>query len=240
MGIGFSANRPQDQTGTKVMDPSMEPITAIAGITVHKVASSLVFKAGMEIDADGSPHAYHPISNKGLDSLDNAKDENGRFVGIAVGHGGQPFVQGEGHPAPGFYVSTTSLQDTSKDPSDPTRYVDSETIPFLVLPGHMTGDAKIGDFAVLIHTKDPRPPCFAICADTGPHGKIGEASIAAAKALGIPPSPRSGGTEAKEILYIVFAGSGNGKPRSLEEINVEGARLFADWGGLDRVDGLFA
>ncbi len=224
------------------MNPQMQSITSIAGVTVHKLASdgSLVFKAGMEIDGDGSPHAYHPVSNKGLDSLENAKDQNGNFVGIVVGHGGRPVVQGDRDPAPGFYVSTTSLEDTSKDPTDPTRYVDSETIPFIVLPGGMPGGAKLGDFAVLIHTVDHRPPCFAICADIGPHKKIGEASIAAAKALGIPPSPRTGGTEAKVILYIVFAGSGDGKPRSLDEIDREGARLFANWGGMDQIDQLLA
>jgi hypothetical protein len=224
------------------MNASKQTIATIAGVNVSKMDSdgSLLFKAGMEIDADGSPHAYHPISSKGLDSLENAKDQNGRFVGIALKPNNEPAVQGDDDPAPGFFVSTTSLEDTSKASTDPARYVDSETIPFIVLPGHLPGGAKLGDFAVLIHAGANKPPCFAICGDIGPTHKIGEASIAAAHALGIPSSPRTGGTEAKLIQYILFVGSGNGRPRSLAEINEEGAKLFADWGGMTRVSQAFS
>jgi hypothetical protein len=224
------------------MNASKQTITTIAGVNVNKMDSdgSLIFKAGMEIDADGSPHAYHPISSKGLDSLENAKDQDGRFVGIALKQNGQPAVQGGDDPAPGFFVSTTSLQDDSKASTDPARYVDSEKIPFLVLPGHMPGGARLGDFAVLIHAGSSKPPCFAICGDTGPTHKIGEASIAAAQALGIPSSPRTGGEDAHVVQYILFVNSGNGKPRTLQEINDEGARLFADWGGMARVNQAFS
>jgi hypothetical protein len=216
---------------------SKQTIATIGGVDVHKVDvdGSIVFSAGMQVDADGSPHAYHRINSKGLDSLENAKDGNGRFVGIVVDHNGEPVVQRDEHPAPGFYVSTTALQDPSKAPTDPARYVDSETVPYIVLPGGMPGGARLGDFAVLVHPSGNVPPCFAICADIGPHHKIGEASIAAAKQLGIPESPRTGGTDAKVIRYIVFAGSGNGQARTLYEINEAGARLFEEWGGMERL-----
>jgi hypothetical protein len=127
------------------MNAAKQTIATIAGVDVNKMESdgSLIFKAGMEIDADGSPHAYHPISSKGLDSLENAKDQNGRFVGIALKPNGEAAVQGDDDPAPGFFVSTTSLEDTSKASTDPARYVDSERIPFIVLPGHMSGGAKL-------------------------------------------------------------------------------------------------
>ena len=127
------------------MNAANQTIATIAGVDVSKMEpdGSLIFKAGMEIDADGSPHAYHPISSKGLDSLENAKDQNGRFVGIALKPNGEPAVQGDDDPAPGFFVSTTSLEDTSKASTDPARYVDSERIPFIVLPGHMSGGAKL-------------------------------------------------------------------------------------------------
>jgi len=224
------------------MNSSKQTIATIAGVNVNKMDSdgSLIFKAGMEIDADGSPHAYNPISSKGLDSLANAKDQNGRFVGIVVRPNGEPVVQGDDDPAPGFYVSTTSLEDTSKATTDPARYVDSETIPFIVLPGHLPGGAKLGDFAVLIRAGSDKPPCFAICADIGPARKIGEASIAAARALAIPENPRIGGIEAEIVQYIIFVGSGNGRPRSLAEINEAGAKLFADWGGMTRVSQAFS
>jgi hypothetical protein len=38
------------------------------------------------------------------------------------------------------------------------------------------------------------------------------------------------------VAYVVFPGSGNGRPRSLEEINAEGERLFRAWGGERQLD----
>jgi len=31
------------------------------------------------------------------------------------------------------------------------------------------------------------------------------------------------------VLYLVFPGSGNGRPRTLEEINAEGEKLMEGW-----------
>ena len=45
-----------------------------------------------------------------------------------------------------------------------------------------------------------------VVADKGPANKIGELSIAAARAIGLNPSPRSGGTEKAEILYELWPG----------------------------------
>jgi len=50
-------------------------------------------------------------------------------------------------PAPGFYVSTTSLEKTTVVRKDPLRYVNAEAINLIVLPGGL----KLGDFAVVIH-----------------------------------------------------------------------------------------
>lgn len=65
--------------------------------------------------------------------------------------------------------------------------------------------------------------------------KIGEASIAAAKAVGMPSSPRVGGVSAKIIFYLIFAGSWEHRPKTLEQINAAGERLFAEWGVPDSV-----
>jgi hypothetical protein len=51
-------------------------------------------------------------------------------------------------------------------------------------------------------------------------------------------NPKNGGTFRKEILYIVFPGSGNRKPRSPHQIQALAARLFADWSGDARVNTL--
>ena len=75
----------------------------------------------------------------------------------------------------------------------------------------------------------------AIVADeSAPDLTMGEGSIALARALGVDPDPRSGGTE-KGIAYVIFSGSGNGKPRALDDIASTSQALFQRWGGLPRL-----
>jgi hypothetical protein len=126
------------------------------------------------------------------------------------------------------------LEDPSFDRTDPRRYVDAESIPYIVLPAGLGAGAGLGDYAVLINRRT-KAIGYAICGDIGPHRKIGEASIAAAEAVGVPSSPRNGGVSAKMILYLIFAGSGDHRPKPLEQIKATGERLFAEWGGLERV-----
>jgi hypothetical protein len=191
----------------------------IGKTTVYKDPSKNIYlyTTGMKIDADGSPHAYHPQSANGLDRLGNAGDLKGKWWGIVTDKKGRPVIQKENDPAPGFYVSTTSLADKGKNLEDPLRYVDAETIPYIILPGKFSTEAKLGDIAFVLN-KNNGKKCFAIYAETGPVNKIGEGSMALAKQLEIPGTPRSGGVESG-ILYIVFKKSGSGKPLSIEEIN---------------------
>lgn len=46
----------------------------------------------------------------------------------------------------------------------------------------------------------------AVVGDIGPHRKIGEISVATARALGIDPSPTRGGEDAHVILYTIWPG----------------------------------
>lgn len=46
----------------------------------------------------------------------------------------------------------------------------------------------------------------AVVGDIGPHKKLGEGSVAFAKALGVDPSPTSGGTEEHIIHYVLEPG----------------------------------
>lgn len=47
---------------------------------------------------------------------------------------------------------------------------------------------------------------YAVVGDVGPHGKLGEGSIALANALQIPSDPLNGGIERRVIRYSVFPG----------------------------------
>jgi hypothetical protein len=202
--------------------------------------SAFFYEAGLNIDADGAYHAYHPDGTSGLDYLANAGHPSNWWALVTDNDepDGDPVIQTDADPAPGFYISTTSLEDPNCDRKDPRRYVTAEAVNFIVLPGRLGLGAKLGDFATVI-----RPATgaydYAVYADVGPANKIGEGSIALANALGIPSSPKSGGV-AHGIVYIVFPGSVQGWPFSQPEIDQYGAQLFANWGGLDKAKECFA
>jgi hypothetical protein len=202
--------------------------------------STVFYKSGMAIDADGAPNAYHP-QNIGLDALGNAGYPNQSWWRDVLvpdpQHPSRAYEQPSGK-FKGYFVSMTALQDESKAKTDPSRYVDSSEIPYIVLPGNHSAGAKLGDFAVVFNHKNGKI-ANAIYADVGPSSKIGEGSIALAKALEIPSSPKTGGV-AKDVMYIVFPCSGNGKPRSLDDINEEATQHFKNWGGMARVKECFS
>jgi hypothetical protein len=164
------------------------------------------YESGMTIDADGAPNAYHP-DNSGLDDLANAGSP-GRWEGLAKDADGEPIIQGA---------------------NDPTRYVDASKIPFVVLPGGMARQlgARPGDFAIVFNQRNGKSS-YAIFGDVGPYDRIGEGSVALAENLGIRSDARNGGTR-RGILYLIFPGSGNGRPRTIEEINEEGQKLIQNW-----------
>ncbi len=190
-------------------------------------SSAFFYESGMTIDADGAPNAYHP-DNSGLDDLANAGSP-GNWEGLAKDADGEPFIQGPNDPFPGYYVSATALADRSKAVNDPTRYVDASRIPFVVLPGVMARQlgARVGDFAVVFNQRNGKIS-YAIFGDVGPYDRIGEGSVALAENLGIRSDARNGGAR-RGIVYLVFPGSGNGRPRTIEEINVEGQKLVQGW-----------
>jgi hypothetical protein len=190
-------------------------------------SSAFFYESGMTIDADGAPNAYHP-DNTGLDDLANAGTP-GRWEGLAKDADGEPIIQGPNDPYPGYYVSATALADRSKPFNDPTRYVNASKIPFVVLPGGMARQlgARPGDFAVAFNQRNGKSS-YAIFGDVGPYDRIGEGSVALAENLGIRSDARNGGAR-RGILYLVFPASGNGKPRTIEEINSEGQKLLQAW-----------
>lgn len=162
------------------------------------------------IDADGAPNAYGP-DDQGLDSLRDAGYPNGHWKNTLVpdpNNSSTPFVQRCG-PFKGFYVSTTSLSDSSKCVTSPNRYVDASTVPYIAFPlrfysEHGTG--QLGDVGVAINLSNGKSSEFII-ADIGSKAeKLGEISIKLAENLGgRRVNPRSGaGAPRGPILYVVF------------------------------------
>jgi hypothetical protein len=162
------------------------------------------FTAAGRIDADGAIRAYHPDNKRGLDDLRNAGGP-GNWYGIVTDRTGKPFVQGPQDPAPGFYVSATAYQWAGRAPSDPRRYVDSETIPYVVVSPLIRNAAKGIVLGCKARISYNGRSVDAVVADIGPRKKIGELSIAAAKALGFPSSPRTGGVDSG-VRYELWPG----------------------------------
>ena len=198
-------------------------------------------QAGMMINADGAPNAYNPadtgtdyLRNAGAPPRDqpNAPHSKWRWWGIAT-RNGAPVVQNSG-PWKGYYVSTTALVNAGQPDDVPARYVDSDAIPFIVVPGVERGRALLGDYAFIVNRGNGQSSP-AIVADLGPKDKIGEGSIELARRLGIRENPRRGGTSKPDIFYIIFPGTGKSRGQALAKIEQNANELFETWGGMERL-----
>jgi len=194
---------------------------------------AFVYQSSMAIDADGAYRAYHPDNRLGLDSIEHA-GHPGNWWALATDTGepsGHPVVQGKNDPAPGYYVSMTSLYDAGiASERDPRRFVDAASIPYVVLPPEGFKHAQLGDFATVVNLQNGKVSGAIVADQSAPDLPMGEGSIALAVALGIDADPRSGGVE-KGVAYVIYPKSGNGKPRTLDEIPPISREYFRRWGG---------
>lgn len=199
---------------------------------MHIPSNATLYRAKFAVDADGSPRAYGP-SNSGLDWTANA-GYPGNWWGIVTDASGNPIIQGSSDPHPGMYVSTTSLVNSAYGTNNPLRYVNSETVPYFAIPSALKtqGGIRIGDVAYVYNTVTGLG-CFAIYADTGPAGALGEGSMYLATQLGLNNSPKTGGTSSGIIDYVIFpmSGFGQGKIPSIAQIDSMGNAWVATVGG---------
>ena len=126
----------------------------------------------------------------------------------------------------------TGQSDTSLHQPDGAP-VDSDAVPFFVLPGRFQAQfgIRLGDVAVVIFEDKFE---FVVFADHGPRRKLGEGSIALHRSLG-HETIRGGRLHDEaidaDVLTIVFPGSGDGTPQTPDEIRRIGERLFTALGG---------
>jgi hypothetical protein len=140
----------------------------------------------------------------------------------------------------GYFVAATTLkQDGAALPNGctPSRYLDAEKIPFIVMPDDTFGNARAGDIVVGRLQGTPRV-VYGVVGDTGPVAQFGEASIAFNRALLARSVPIvndhdvdmldiSGGA----VTVLLLGGTkalldGNYSPENIEEV---GRREFARW-----------
>jgi hypothetical protein len=165
----------------------------------------------------------------------DAVDANGRPSCTSEGN---PVVQGPNDPAPGFYVSRTTMTDPQvRDCKNQRRYVDSSVIPYVALPQAI---AKYdfrnnqGNLAVVLNTRNAKQ-AMALFADVAPRYGRGEGSIKLAELLGYRSSPRNGGTDVRENVYLILP-SRMGFPKDQAAVEVAVAPAFEAWGGATRLE----
>jgi hypothetical protein len=218
-------------------DIALTVIDEVMGVNIYKASgtpTAIVFKSRFTVDADGSPHCYHPESSKGQDALVCAGSP-GNWWGIYAPPNGEgsPIVQGIEDPAPGFYISTTALGNPEYPENEPEHYVDSERYPFSVLPGGHSNGCKTGDVGVAYNTETGDSMYFAY-ADIGPGDEIGEGSMLLAKCLGLNPDPRSGGTSSLKIVFVFFPNSAPGYESWRDKCPIA-VNAFNTWGGMSQL-----
>lgn len=110
------------------------------------------------------------------------------------GSGGNP----EGDPD---HQDETSLKNHG-------RSLNAEIEPYVVVPPAIIRGTKgvvLGCLVRCFNQKNGQR-FVGVVGDIGPHTKLGEVSVAMAKALGINPSPTRGGEDAHVIQYTIFPG----------------------------------
>jgi len=207
----------------------MRKIGTISGNDIiEQDDGSVTFSAGATLDGDGAngqfgqPPCYAPASYHGptLDVIGNA-GHPGNWYGVVTDTGdetGTPIVQKATDPCPGAYISATSLHLLDENgqrlpASSPFKYVDSATVPFIVVPPMIVkGVAGIvlGCRCVVTNSRTGKST-EAVVADTGPHDHLGEISVACAKAIGVPTGTthpaNGGGASSPTINYQLFPGT---------------------------------
>jgi Fungal chitosanase of glycosyl hydrolase group 75 len=181
--------------------------------------SRVHFIGNADLDADGAngcngrPAAYK-ADDSGTELLANGcmYRKNGRVLCrtndarsiVLLGPDNQPLVLPNG-----VIPSMTSYFNRKKLRRDPSAYLDSELVPYIVVPPliiHRTEGAVLGCRCRV--TWRGCKPVEGVVGDVGPD-EVGEISLAMGRAIGIPEknmSPRDGGIDAPEVLYELWPG----------------------------------
>lgn len=174
------------------------------------------YTADADIDADGANGQFGKIAayradNKGSEALANGGMgiRNGKVIFtkpwgrdiVLIGPDNQPLVLPSG-----IIPSRTWYRRLDKAINDPAAYLDSETENYIVVPPLLVQGVKgiVRGCKCAATWKGKR--VFGVAGDLGPCNKNGELSIAMARELGLPSSPRNGGSDVPDVLYEFWPG----------------------------------
>lgn len=234
-------------------------------------SKAIAFASQMQVNTDGAPDSYHPddigithICNgisigsactwkaQCLPEYRQARAQGFKgpqkicFFGMAADEHGVPLIQGENDPRPGYFVSTTALKQPGRDVRTPQAQLDSNAVPFAVIPGrwNKTGQPgpRLGDFGVAWRRSSDKLAYFVV-GDTGPNNKLGEGSVALHQALGNDPfQMRYGvrrarkGIGGRDVVYLMFPASAQpGESIDAASIERHAQPLLERFGGIERL-----
>lgn len=167
--------------------------------------------ADADIDADGAngqngkQWAYRE-DNRGLELLANAGFPGTNWYEdiLVCDRAGNPLV----FPGGGI-ASRTAYEWQSRAWNDPRRWVDSATVPYMVVGSSVRKRAEgivLGCKGRITNRVTGASTEVGVL-DIGPLKKVGEISIFGAEKIGIPSNPRTGGTGNMEaVLYEFWPG----------------------------------
>ncbi|HEX5183106.1 MAG TPA: glycoside hydrolase family 75 protein [Allosphingosinicella sp.] len=144
----------------------------------------------------------------------------------------------KGGPTDGYFVSQTALENVEKGkPCDTSTWINSLTIPYVVLPGSKLGDkVGLGDLALIYRREGGAEyVAVALAADVGPAEEVGEGSIALHRRLGNPAA--SGGKSGIDsgVTVFFFPGRRATLPVSDDWLQAQQQALLHQLGGIDQV-----
>jgi hypothetical protein len=183
-------------------------IATIQGIPVYQDESTfrVFWTSGAAVDSDGANgqngkrFSYRYPDNDGLDRLADAGWPNGSWTDVLYNDGsGHPLTDGHGNA----YSKTSYIW---RGAAVAERAVDACSVPYVVVNPHVRLNARgvvMGCRAVVSHGNKS---VEAVVADVSGGNDIGEISFAAAEALGINPSPRTGGVDSG-VEFSLYPGT---------------------------------
>lgn len=174
------------------------------------------FISDLDVDADGANGqngkiAAYRADNKGSEHLANGgmAVRNGKVIGVHKWYADIVLVDKAGNPLVlpnGVIPSKTAYRFPGQKASDPAAYLDSETVPYVVVPPIVRTGTKgvVMGCLAFVEYRDKRVK--AMVGDIGPRHKNGEGSIELCRRLGIPHSPRTGGLSRPDVTFHIYPG----------------------------------